>query len=214
MDIKKELLSELLDIDIEDFDDYCQNASSEVISCEELNHFLNDKYKDDNSDELYDAGVELLEDKEYDLASIFFLKSSNLGNKDATYNLGCLYMYGDGVAQNDSKAFDSFMKAYELGCLDACPLLANMFFKGNGTEKDYVKAFEFSKKAGEAGDVQSILRLGYMYEKGYGVEQDDVKALKYYLKASELGTLSATFYAAIMYETGRGAEKNESKAFL
>ena len=60
---------------------------------------------------LLQEGNKALQEKDYNRAIELFTKSSEMGNYFATYNLGCMYYFGDGVEKDEEKAFEYFIKA-------------------------------------------------------------------------------------------------------
>ena len=62
-----------------------------------------------------------------------------------------MYAQGQGVAQNDAKAFEWFLKAAEQGFVDAQNNLGLMYLNGRGITQSDAKAFEWLLKAAEQG---------------------------------------------------------------
>lgn len=54
-----------------------------------------------------------------------FLKAAEQGDKDAQYNVGVLYYYGEGIEKNIQMAHEWFLKAAEQGCSYALDALKN-----------------------------------------------------------------------------------------
>lgn len=126
--------------------------------------------------------------------------------------MGACYRKGEGVEQNDSKAFEWYLKAAEQGDRDAQYNLGLMYRKGKGVEQSESKAFEWYLKAADQGDADAQIIVGYMYQKGIGVGQNDNKAVEWYRKAVENGNSDAQCNLGGMYYEGRGVEQNDSKA--
>ena len=55
---------------------------------------------------LYQEGLKALKEKDYNKAIECFEKSSESGYFFSTYNLGCMYYFGDGVKEDHKKSFD------------------------------------------------------------------------------------------------------------
>jgi hypothetical protein len=106
-------------------------------------------------------------------------------------NLGDLYYYGYGVAQDYQTAAQWYRKAAEQGSVAGQCNLGFMYISGYGVAKDYSKAAQWYGKAAEQGSADGQNNLGIMYENGYGVAKDRQKAMEWYGKAVEQGHYGA-----------------------
>ncbi|MDH0356637.1 tetratricopeptide repeat protein [Morganella sp. GD04133] len=77
------------------------------------------------------------------------LKAAEQGDAKAQNNLGLMYYNGEGVQQDDFKAFEWYTKAAEQGDAKAQFNLGLMYDNGEGVQQDDVKAFEWYTKAAE-----------------------------------------------------------------
>ncbi|PHI35091.1 energy transducer TonB [Pseudoalteromonas sp. GCY] len=68
--------------------------------------------------DLYDATL-AYQNEEFTLAFSEFNRLAQLGNADAMYNLGVMYLYGQGTAQSAANAFAWFSLAKEFGIAEA-----------------------------------------------------------------------------------------------
>jgi TPR repeat protein len=66
-------------------------------------------------------------------------RSAELGDVDASYQLGELYSGGEKILRDDAKAFAYYMKAAQGGCGLAMGNVGVYFTNGRGKERDYVK---------------------------------------------------------------------------
>lgn len=66
--------------------------------------------------------------------------------------LGKCYLDGDGVPQDQTKAFSIFKEGAEQGVAQAQELLGECYEYGKGTEPDTSKALEWYRKAAENGN--------------------------------------------------------------
>ena len=66
----------------------------------------------------------------------------------AQHGLGFMYMEGDCVEKDLTKAVEWFTHAAEQGLAGSCTTLAMMYEQGDGIEKDLDKAREWYAKAG------------------------------------------------------------------
>ena len=127
--------------------------------------------------------------------------------------LGTLILYGFGVKQNKSKAFELFLKSSEHGNTFAIYNLGCMYERGFGIEQDYKKAFDCFKKI-ELKDISGIAqyKLGEIYEQGLlGVQKDINKAIEYYKRASEQNA-SCLWHLGDIYFLGLGVKQDYNSA--
>lgn len=161
-------------------------------------------------------------------------EAAQQGDVDAQYNLGCLYVRGEGVPQNRAWAVDWLQRAADQDDLDAATWL---LFSDPITE-DRRKQF-FAKKlkptdrfrltfvaqlsdgkmhrrpcstdAKEGAQIE--FDLGLKYETGTaGFPQDDRQAAEWYRRASERNFADAQTKLAYLYAAGRGVEKSQIEA--
>src|SRR5205809_913939 len=83
-------------------------------------------------------------------------KADNYGNISAMTNIGSLYFYGLGVAQDYTKAMKWYRKAANEGNLTATRNITLMYHKGQGVNQDYTKMFNWLKKTAELGDADAM----------------------------------------------------------
>ena len=142
------------------------------------------------------------------------INDAQSGIADAQFNLGVMHANGQGVAQDDKKAFEWYTKAAEQGHMTAQYNLGVMHSNGQGVAQDDEKAFEWYTKAARQEDSMAQNNLGFVYEHGRGVLQDDKAAFLWYTKAAEQGYSLAQSNLALAYENGRGVSQNTKLAFI
>jgi len=81
-----------------------------------------------------------------------YLQAAETGDAQAQYNLADLYVHGEGVSQDDAKAFASFQKAAAHGHAGARIMLGSMYAAGRGTAKDLPAAYLWISAAALQGD--------------------------------------------------------------
>jgi TPR repeat protein len=89
-------------------------------------------------------------------------RAAEAGNADAMYNLGNLYQYALGAAQDFIQARYWHQKAAEAGNADAMRSLAWLYENGWGGPREYTQARQWYQKAAAAGDAkakQALSRL-------------------------------------------------------
>ena len=68
------------------------------------------------------------------------------------YNLGLMYVNGNGVEKDFIKAAQLFKKACDGGNMHGCGFLGFMYEKGDGVRQDIYMAKEYYGKACDLGD--------------------------------------------------------------
>jgi len=130
------------------------------------------------------------------------LEQAKQDDADAQYELGEMYRYGEGVAQDIKEGVKWCRKAAEQGHARAQFLLGWMYQNGNSVAKDGKEAIKWFIKAAEQEHTQAQFNLGWMYDQGEGVSQDYVTAYAWYnLAASQkhdAAKYNRDFISAIM----------------
>jgi len=120
------------------------------------------------------------------------------GNPVAEYNLGLMYLAGQGVARDYSQAASWFHKAADQGDAPAQFNLGLMAEEGRGARQDLVEAAKWYRKAAEQGYVYAQDRLGFMYGTGEGVVADPVQAYLWLSLAAAAGDEDASAYRDVV----------------
>ncbi len=157
--------------------------------------------------------------QEYWQDSAYWLrKAAQQQQAAALYQLGSLYLHGQGVAQNTEQAVHYMTQAADAQYADAQFALGCLLFEepsetAHSYPQDHAQAFEYFMKAAQQEHLGALNRLVQMYYEGLGVAQDVDEAFYYAQKAALAGYPSAQFKLAHLYQTGLGVEKNEAEAF-
>lgn len=131
--------------------------------------------------------------------------AAETGFPEERYKLAKMYEKGDGVEQDDSKAFDWYLEAAKQGHVDAQFWEGNYwnkFAENSGSQVYYEAAaywFELAAEQGHA-DAQGYIGEKYMY--GEGVTPDTQLALNWLLKAAEQGNAGSQYNLGVIYENG------------
>jgi TPR repeat protein len=136
-----------------------------------------------NADKLYEEGKALYDAKKYVQAIPKLRAAAEQGHKKAQYRLGRCYDKGNGVKEDDDKAFEWYFKSAERGFAKAQYQVGKSYKNGEGVEEDRVKAFQYFTKAAKQGNAKAQFALGECYFEGKGVAQDKAKAKACFLKA-------------------------------
>jgi len=104
-------------------------------------------------EERFNEAEELYGNEEYEKAIPLLEALAKEGYAPAQYDLGVIYLNGDGAPQDDAKALEWTRKAAEQGNADAQYNLGAMYFNGQGVKRDFEKAKEWYAKAADQGYV-------------------------------------------------------------
>lgn len=114
----------------------------------------------------------------------YTMMAAERGNGDAIFNIGCLYMNGEGVTKNLDEAIYWFTKSSGLGNAGAKNNLALVMEEKNGKSDD---ALFLLRKSADEGDAMAQYNLGISYLSGDGVIKNEEKAFSLFRKSAEQG---------------------------
>lgn len=144
----------------------------------------------------------------YSEAMKLYLRAYELGNYNATVDIGLLYENGYGVPKNVKEA----KKWYSIGVNNDIPYAfynyAVCLFRD---EDKYKEAMEYYLKADSLGVVQAANSIGVMYNDGIGVEQNYKIAKEWFLKAAKNNDEQACYNLGLYYSN---VEKDYAKAYV
>lgn len=168
----------------------------------------------EEAEEYYEKGLryDTGEKRNAGKAAACYKKAAKSGNVRALYNLGVLYLRGDGVSRNAEEAFGYFSQASQKHHLGALYNLGYCYEKGVGTQSDAVKARACYEKAALGGYGNAQYAYACFNEGGIGGKTDTAAAAKFYKRAAKNGVTGALVSLGLMYGDGRGVEKDRSKA--
>lgn len=161
------------------------------------------------------------------------------GDQEAAYQVGIMYLKGQGVAANRDKAAEWLKSAADAGNDSAAAKLsrmhaneqefreilgnaekgdasaqyeaAMMFASGKGTSPDPKQAAAWLEKASEQGNVKATARLGILLLKGEGVPAAPKRGVDMLTQASGQEVL-AQYYLGEAYAEGLGVRRDYSQA--
>jgi len=151
---------------------------------------------------------------DYPRALGIFTMLANEGNAKAEYNLGQMYISGDGVPQDVSEAQNWYRRSAEHGFSEAQYTLGALHFRRIAALKSNEEAVEWYRKAAEQGHARSQLNLGDLYFKGEIVPQDVNTAVGWYRRAAEQGNGEAQHQLGVLYANGEGIAKDAVKGYM
>ncbi len=160
----------------------------------------------------YAKGKNAIDKKEFTIAAQELEKPVADGDPKAEHLMGTLYFNGQGVAQNDEKAFALFRSATEKGNLDAKAFLGYMYDAGRGVKQDKKKAFDLYKEASDAGNDAATVNMGILYYKGDGVAQSYEKAFQLFTSVGDYKNPTLFLYLGHLYNYGYDVRQDINKA--
>lgn len=143
---------------------------------------------------LLDEGIRLYQEGQYSQALPYFHAAKELGNIKAGRYIGLMYLHGQGLAQDDKKAFEEFLMASEKGDVTSQYWLAYCYENGVGTPVMMAQAWQWYTKSAYRGDhvsAPAMTALGRLYELGIGAKADKEQAIFWYQKSANTGDNAA-----------------------
>jgi len=137
--------------------------------------------------------ISIEDDGDIAAATTYFEKSAKLGNVNAQYMLGRIYLESDSEHENVEKALQWLGKAADNGNALAQYAMGKLYLTGNHLEKDAVKAVELFTKSAEQGNQYAQYALGKLYLLGHDVRQDKETALHWLSAAAAQGNIYAKY---------------------
>ena len=133
---------------------------------------------------------------------------------DAQMDLGCMYLTGQGVLQDDAQAVEWLLRAAEQGHGTAQAYLGVLYANGRGVLRDDAQAAQWFQRFTE-GNADLQFELGDRYANGRDLPQDDTQAAQWFRRAAELGHVEAQFNLGLLYAEQwllRAAEQGHAEA--
>src|SRR5580693_9542981 len=145
-------------------------------------------------------------------ASRWFRLASNLGDPEASYELGALLIQGEnGVTKDPAAAKAQFERAAAKNHPGAMYNLGVMALQGlDGKTPDYNQAAQYFLRAANAGDDDAAYSYGVMLRDGKGAQQNVEEAAHWLKRASDDGIVAGQVEYAIMLFNGEGVKKDEA----
>ncbi|MCK4744334.1 MAG: sel1 repeat family protein [Sulfuriflexus sp.] len=130
------------------------------------------------------------------------------GKPRSQYDVGNMYLKGQGTGIDESKAFEWIKKAAASGYLKAQFKVGFMYLKGLGTKKSYSEAEKWLRKAANKNYAPAQYYLAGMYRDGQHVSKNYDKSLSWLKKAKANGFWKAAHeYGKLIALTQRGVAK-------
>lgn len=138
----------------------------------------------------------------------------NKDNADAMYNVGLLYMKGQGVKQDYKLTKKWFRRAAFYGSIDAAYNLGAMFMSQKFGFPSKKEALHWWKQAAEQGHIDSQYNLAVLLAFGHATKADPSSALSWWYKAATKGHKQSAFALAEAYKKGLFGLKKDNKLAL
>lgn len=106
----------------------------------------------------------------------WYSKSAEQGFANAQFELGGMYILGDGVEKDEDRGVSLLLQAAEQGLASAQFEIANLYMAGAKLEQDSELGLDLLRQAANQGHVPAQKQLGTMYFQGIGVDKDVVQA--------------------------------------
>jgi len=154
--------------------------------------------------------------KEYGTLSAIkaYKKLIKKNNSDAMYELARIYIKGDGIDKNITKAHNLLRKASKLNHNEATYTLSKLYLSKKTAYFDKAKAYNTIIDSANIGHAKSQTLLGKFLLFGIAVDKDYEKAIYYFKEASKSKDYSANCYIAYMYASGSGVFPNFGRAHV
>ena len=139
------------------------------------------------------------------------LAKAEANDVQAIFEVAKAYYIGDGVEENNEKAFELFSKVVALdpNFPDVYSRIGRCYEKGWGTAQDLKKAVDAYTTGANLNSAGCHYYLALAYENGTGVVQDEQKAIQHYKIAADLGDTDSMVEMGHRYRAGNGVEKDD-----
>ncbi|MBC8872689.1 MAG: SEL1-like repeat protein [Planctomycetes bacterium] len=136
----------------------------------------------------------------------------NVVYEDASENLAKMYLDGEGVSRDESRAAALYREVAERGGGSAGFNLAELYKNGRGVPKDNKLAMHWYYTAAKIGNRFAQTEMGRIAYEGRGVQRNYATALTWYKLAAENGSAWAMINLGQMYENGQGVARDIKQA--
>ena len=151
-----------------------------------------------------------IQDKE--AGATWLQKAADAGDVPAEAQLGNAYMRGDGLAQDDGKAFALLTKAADAGNANAQVNLGYLYLSGRGVPADKYQGMAWSVKAAEQGFPAALFNIANGYFRGNALPKDNDKAAYYMMAGFNRSTPAQhNRFSGTINEISRGVSGDDLK---
>lgn len=153
----------------------------------------------DDPQALYERGVHLSQQaRPPDFPGAFrcYSRAAGMGHAEAAYNLGYLYLNGEGVERDVVAGLGWMRRAAETGRPEMQYELGVLLSEGVVTAPDPEQAAHWYRRAADQGFAPAIHNFAWCHLQGKGVERDPEAALALFRKAAAAGLLQSAAMVA------------------
>lgn len=154
-------------------------------------NFMKDWPRTQEIIDAYNAGQQAFAAGDYEQGIKHHLVAAEQGFPLSQFELGRLFLYGDGGKGDLREGFKWLKLSAESNCPLAYTPLAFMYYEGLGTTKNLTEAIKWYFKGAEWGNSEAQFCLGLAYDNGEGVSQSYANAVAWYEKAAKQGHAGA-----------------------
>lgn len=132
--------------------------------------------------------------------SAVLVKNADSGDQEAQVKLGIIYVKGEGVPKDDTKAFEYFQKAAIQGSSMGQLYLADRYKSGIGVAKDIAKAVDWYQKSAAQNNSAAQFQLALMHLSDDEAGRDVAKAEALLQQAADNGSDIAISFLGSSYQ--------------
>ena len=136
------------------------------------------------------------------------LKLAEAGDIFAQHELANLYLYGDGIEEDEEEGVKWLKKSADAGHWISIMDLADCYSDGIGVSQDKLKAIDLYKRVYELGSGEAANRIGLIYNNQNNLEE----AIGWFRKGFEKGHDWSGYNLAYFYSDGIGVPQDKQKA--
>ena len=132
----------------------------------------------------------------------------------AMWELAMAYFRGEGVEEDDSKAFSLFRELETIAPGNAALFyrLGQCYYNGWGTARNMEQGLGYFRMASDGGSPDASFVMGKVYREGKAVPSNPDAVLFYFNRAVEQGNDEAMVALGDMFHSGKGVDHNEKEA--
>ncbi len=135
----------------------------------------------------FDEGLIFSQKSDFKNAFLKWYPIAKEGNKDAQFQIGLMYSFGNGVKIDHLESIKWIKLAGNNGNRTAQLFLGDAFFDGKNILQNFVEAKKWYKLSADLGDEDALVALGSIYENGLGVSIDKAYSYMWYSVAAKKG---------------------------
>ena len=165
------------------------------------------------SEDLLKAGLNQLDNKDYQGAIKSFNDAYNANKPDGAFYLARMVELGIGIQADPDKARLLYMTASEKGSAKALNRVGLMAFRGEGILQDYKSARDMICKSADMGESDAEFNCAGLWQQGQGGPKDNSKAKSYYERAAQQGHIGALNALGMAARDGEFEAKDLNKAY-